>query len=267
MKTGIIQYRQSLIYYRSWGYGHKVLFCLHGYGENGDSFSFLEQKLQEEFTAIAIDFPFHGKTQWNESLAFTVDDVLAILLLIKKDAQPLFLLGYSMGGRVALELLTKFPSKIKSVYLIAPDGLHHNFWHWLATQTFLGNKLFSYTMKNPKWFFSMMEWGYNLKWINKSIYNFTHYYLDDKNERELLYKRWTTMGKIHPKISTIKAAIRQYKIPVTLIFGKYDKIILTKNGKLLAKGLEDCITITELNAGHQLLKETYSAEIIAMFQS
>ena len=66
-----LAYKSSIINYYIFGSGAKTLFCFHGYGEDGNSFAFLEKKLGLAYTLYAIDFPVHGKTQWNEKEPFT----------------------------------------------------------------------------------------------------------------------------------------------------------------------------------------------------
>ncbi|MFY0080090.1 hypothetical protein ABTQ07_20400, partial [Acinetobacter baumannii] len=77
-----------------------------------------------------------------------------------------------MGGRVSLFMLQQFPEQIKSVTLIAPDGLHNNTWHKISTQTITGNRLFHFTMKQPYWLFALMKVATALRLFNKSVYNF-----------------------------------------------------------------------------------------------
>ena len=79
MAGHILAYKNSLINHYVYGSGAKILYCLHGYGEVGSSFEFLEKDLGRNYTLYAIDFPFHGATKWNEPKPFTADDLLAIL--------------------------------------------------------------------------------------------------------------------------------------------------------------------------------------------
>ncbi len=257
-----VAYKSSMINYYCFGRGTELLIALHGYGEDGSSFKILEQELSNTFIIIAIDFPYHGKTIWNEGLLFTATDLLNILQSITPLAlQPFHLLGYSMGGRVSLFMLQQFPEQIKSVTLIAPDGLHNNTWHKISTQTITGNRLFHFTMKQPYWLFALMKVATALRLFNKSVYNFAQYYLKEKESRLRLYNRWTTMRKFNPKLTLLKTIIQNKQIPVKMLFGKYDKIILTKNGLKFKIGLELFVSVKEIEAGHQLLKEKYLAEI------
>ncbi|MEO8713275.1 MAG: hypothetical protein ABI405_14180, partial [Parafilimonas sp.] len=78
-------YKSSGINYYVFGTGNEILFCLHGYGEDGKSFAFLETHLGNTYTLYAIDFPFHGATEWNERQGFSTGDLIIIMQLIQPD--------------------------------------------------------------------------------------------------------------------------------------------------------------------------------------
>ena len=258
-----LAYKSSIINYYVFGNGAEILFCLHGYGQNGNSFSFLEKSLGSVYTLYAIDFPIHGKTKWNEKKPFTINDLFVITQMIQQNKDQEFsLLGYSMGGRFAMGLLQKFSYKIDHVALVAPDGLHANMWYWLATQTKAGNKLFLKTMHKPAWFFSSINAGGKLNILNKSVVKFVHHFLDDKQQRLLLYKRWTCMRKAKPDLIAIKKICAEKNIHLNFLFGKYDHIILSKRATVFNN--EKNINVKVIEAGHQLLKEKYVNEITAL---
>ncbi len=268
MESIIFTYRQSRFSIRKYGNGAKCLIGFHGYGEDGTAFQFLEFHLGTEFTLVAIDLPFHGNTQWNDDLDFDMADLWKIINeLLPINNTTVSFMGYSMGGRIALKLMEQNIAKVDKVVLLAPDGLHRNPWHWLATQTLVGNRLFAFTMKYPTWLFGLMNVANKLGVLNKSIFNFAHYYLDDDIERKYLYQRWTVMRKFHPNLHLLQQKIKAHQKKITLLFGRYDRIILTDKGKKFQQGLEEWVTVKELNAGHQLLKEKYVIEITATFRS
>ncbi|MEO8116242.1 MAG: alpha/beta hydrolase [Bacteroidota bacterium] len=267
----ILKYKSSSVAFHVFGQGPKTLFCLHGYGDSGDSFYFLEKILGDEYCIIAPDLPLHGGTQWNEKKLFQSSDILQWIPLMYEEAgKPLpvknkiHLLGYSMGGRLALSIFTASPQDFEKIVLFCPDGLHENFWHFISTQTLAGNFLFDKTMQHPGWFFKLMEGAYQVKLLNKSIYKFAHHYLDDPKARELLYKRWTLFRKFTPAISIVKKNILKYKIPLTLVFGSYDRIILSGRSDYLKKNNPE-VKVFILDAGHQLLREKYGPEIARVF--
>ncbi|MDE3252146.1 MAG: alpha/beta hydrolase [Bacteroidota bacterium] len=259
-----IRFRNSRIHYLRMGKGPEWLFCFHGYGENAGSFGLLENALGSRYTLVALDFPFHGKTDWQEGLIFEPADLMAIIQLIMQEKKPFCLMGYSMGGRVALDLLDRMPDQVTKLLLVAPDGLHNKPWQMLATRTRLGNRLFSYLMQHPKWTHWYMQWMERLGLYNKELLRFVHYYLDDREERITLYQRWTTMRRFRPDQKRLKKSIREKNIKIHCIFGKYDRVILTKHGRKFSRNSESQISITEIEAGHQLLKEKYIPQIIPL---
>lgn len=270
MEPNILQYRNSAISYYIYGSGSKNAVCFHGYGEEATAFEFFEKYTGNQYTFYSIDLPFHGKTEWNDDLSFSMNDLQEIVqeIINKEKEQPtteiknLTLLGFSLGGRVALSLLQLIPEKIEKLVLLAPDGLKVNFWYWLATQTWIGNKLFKLTMQKPGWFFGLLKLLNKLKMVNASIFKFVNYYIGNPKVRRLLYSRWTTLRKIKPDISIIKKTIVENNTPVRLVYGKHDRIIISSVGEKFRKGIEEYCTISIIPAGHQVLHEKHAEEIM-----
>jgi pimeloyl-ACP methyl ester carboxylesterase len=266
-----LTYKASNISYLRFGTGARPAFCFHGYGEEASSFSFLEKYTGHQFTLFAVDLPFHGETQWREGYNCTTSDLQQIIeqILEANDSKPqtqnpkLSLIGYSLGGRVALALYEKIPSQIERFVLLAPDGLKVNFWYWLSTQTWIGNKLFLLTMQYPQWFFGFLKMLNKLKLVNASIFKFVNYYIGDKEVRRLLYARWTTLRKLKPHISHIRGLIRNNKTSVRLVYGIHDRIILSSVGEKFRKDIEEYCTLSVIRSGHQVLHEKHADEILS----
>jgi pimeloyl-ACP methyl ester carboxylesterase len=264
-------YKASRINYLRFGTGPKPAFCFHGYGEEATSFSFLEKYVGDQYTFFAIDLPFHGHTEWNDGLVFTIDDLSEIIRLLLSQAMTgqrptnynhLSLIGFSLGGRVALSLYEKMPSQIEKLILLAPDGLKVNFWYWLSTQTWIGNKLFVSTMKHPGWFFFLLKILNKLKLVNASVFKFVNYYIGDQQARNVLYQRWTVLRKIKPNLKKTKSLIAKNSTKVRLIYGKHDRIILPVRGEKFIKGIEMHCTLSVIHSGHQVLHEKHVQEIL-----
>jgi pimeloyl-ACP methyl ester carboxylesterase len=261
-----ISFRNSRFHYSCGGAGPRILFAFHGYGESGSSFGFLGDVLGRDFTIVAIDLPFHGATEWREGLFFAPEDLLTVMTAIAAGLgdkeEGWWLMGYSMGGRVALQLLELAPSRVRRMVLLATDGLQMNFWYWLATQTRAGNALFRWTMRRPAWLFFLLRTGNFLRLVNPSIYKFTAHYVDDQRVRENLYARWTTMRGFRPDLRRVGGFIRQYCIPVMLLYGSYDRIIRWERGERFRRPNAPYCELTLLPAGHQLLQAKF-LEVIA----
>jgi len=270
MEGDLINYKNSQISYRHSGSGPKPAICFHGYGEDATSFEFLGNNAGNQFTFYAIDLPFHGRTQWNDELSFTINDLQQIIKKITDQHyqrpgtsnQQLLLLGFSLGGRIALSLYQAIPEQIEKLVLLAPDGLKVNFWYWLATQTWTGTKLFAFTMYHPGWFFGLLKVLNKLQLVNASIFKFVNYYIGDKKARKILHDRWISLRKIKPDIQHIKSLVLKFKTPVRLAYGKHDRIILSSVGEKFRKGIEEQCSITVIHSGHQVLHERHISELL-----
>ncbi len=284
MEQTLIIYKNSRINYSRFGNGPANALCFHGFGEGGDVFGFLAKYAGDQYTFHAIDLPFHGKTEWNEGLTFTISDLIKIIEQIlyrqsgsrqsavvqsattchpeQSEGQKLSLIGFSLGGRIALSLYQAMSEKFGRLVLLAPDGLKVNFWYWFTTQTWLGNKLFALTMKYPGWFFGILKLLNKLGLVNTSIFKFVNYYIGDKEVRQKLYQRWTTMRTLNPKLSLIKSYIRKNNTIVRLIYGHHDRIILSTVGEKFRKGIEQQSKLIIIHAGHQVLHEIHIREIL-----
>lgn len=279
MELHQLTYKNSTINYYRFGSGPKRMLCFHGYGENAEMFGFFEKYAGDPYTFYSLDLPFHGKTDWKDGLTFTNSDlkniIEEILALHLKDSAPhqaqssdprYSLMGFSLGGRIALSLYQSNPGRVEKMILLAPDGLKVNTWYWLATQTWLGNKFFALTMKKPGWFLGFLKLLNKLKLVNASIFKFVNYYIGDAEVRRLLYYRWTALRKLKPDLKRIKNFIRENKTPVRLIYGKHDRIILSSIGEKFRTGIEEQCTLTVIHSGHQVLHEKHIEEILPALQ-
>jgi pimeloyl-ACP methyl ester carboxylesterase len=265
LQKHFLLYKKSAIHYSRFGTGSRLALCFHGYGETEKVFHFLEKEAGSDFTFLALDLPFHGQTVWNEGLLFTPADLQEIVSAIIKEANTsgaITLLGYSLGGRIALQLYQSSPGNIDRLVLLAPDGLSLNPWYWFATQTWLGNRFFKVTMHKPGWFFGLLKLGKKLGLVNSSVFKFVQHAIGDAAIRELLYERWTALRKIRPWLPHIKKRLQQQHTIVRLVYGKHDRIILPVRGEKFCCGLEEQSSIRIIHSGHQLLHPKHTEEIV-----
>jgi pimeloyl-ACP methyl ester carboxylesterase len=270
MQRRSLSYKHAEISFLRFGTGPRRAFCFHGYGEDGESFAFLGSHFSKTYTFYAIDLPYHGATQWQHGKDLTADDVCSIIrrILAQEDGphgneDAITLIGFSLGGRVALAAYEQLGAEVDRLVLLAPDGLKVNFWYWLATQTWAGNKLFYYTMKHPGWFISMLKILNRLHVVNPSIFKFVNFYISDAKVRLALYERWMAMRKLRPSITKIKRSIRERQTTFRLLYGIHDRIIRPARGEKFRRGIEANCEIIILSCGHQVLHPKQAQEIVA----
>ena len=105
------------------GGGDPVLF-LHGYGADLNNWLFNQPAMAANHTTYALDLPGHGgsaKAVGEGTIASLAAAVLAFMQ--SQDIARAHLIGHSMGGAVALALVTGQPDKVASATLVCPAGL------------------------------------------------------------------------------------------------------------------------------------------------
>lgn len=109
------------------GKGFPIL-CLHGHPGSGRSMSVFTDHLSQRFTTIAPDLRGYGNSQTRENFAMTdhLTDLEALCDRLQLDS--FIVLGWSLGGILAMELALKFPERVKGMILVAtaarPFGNH-----------------------------------------------------------------------------------------------------------------------------------------------
>ncbi|MBR8832798.1 MAG: alpha/beta hydrolase [Stigonema ocellatum SAG 48.90 = DSM 106950] len=109
------------------GKGFPIL-CLHGHPGSGSSLSVFTNHLSKRFQTLAPDLRGYGKSRFNDD--FDMGDHLTDLeaLLDQFQVKKCLILGWSLGGILAMELALKLPQRITGLILVAtaarPRGNH-----------------------------------------------------------------------------------------------------------------------------------------------
>ena len=102
----------------------KRLVALHGFTGRGDDYGRLAAELPDEFELVAPDWPGHGaKGGLRDKDAYALAAHLRLIDAAAGEG-PVDLLGYSMGGRIALHWALANPARVSRLILIgASPGL------------------------------------------------------------------------------------------------------------------------------------------------
>jgi pimeloyl-ACP methyl ester carboxylesterase len=85
--------------------------------------------------------------------------------------------------------------------------------------------------------------------------------------RQDLYIRWTTLRGFRPDIGVIRNILSAKKIPVRLLYGRFDRIIRWETGDRFRRRAPaaDCALII-LPSGHQLLQPQNKEAILSLLK-
>jgi len=265
MNAAQLTYRNSDIHYRYSGEGPLSVICFHGFGTYASTFDWLAAHIPGH-RFIAFDLPFHGQTSWNDGDTLSPAQLMEII-----DACPhltdrrFAVMGFSLGGRISLQMVQDFPERILRLVLIAPDGLHVNPIYWFGSQTLLGNRLLKRMLKKPEALARVARRAEALGLANKGILRFVERYLEDTRMRELVYHVWTTFRRFRPDPRKVARLLTERDIPVSLIYGRHDTIIPLAPGERFFLELRGRKKMEILDAGHQILDVRNAAYLAEAF--
>lgn len=103
------------------GEGYPIL-CLHGHPGSGASMSVFTNHLAQRFQTFAPDLRGYGKSRTNAP--FEMTDHLADLerLLDQQQIDRSLILGWSLGGILAIEMALRFPHRVSGLILVATSA-------------------------------------------------------------------------------------------------------------------------------------------------
>lgn len=240
------------------GTGEEYLLCLHGYGQNREWFGHFEQLLGSSYTLVLVDLAYHG-THANFEKGLLFDQNYAkkwMSDLLKLTQKPrIGILGYSIGARISLTLVSWFPEWFNEVWLIAPDGMPVSRTYRFITQTWLGKSIFHSFIKNPWIAFGMIRFGKKAKLLSDKVAGFYSSEIQNEERRQQLFDTWVAYKDAIPKYTVLKKLAHDRKLHFTFILGKQDRVIPLKRTKRFAFKTIKNLELIELDLGHNLLSD------------
>ena len=103
------------------GTGMPCIFMLHGFLGSGKDWRHCADKLQSRYACFMPDLPGHGATTALDNAPHTFEDIAGQLAeaAIRIRTGPIHLVGYSMGGRLALYLALHYPDLFNSAVIVS----------------------------------------------------------------------------------------------------------------------------------------------------
>ena len=220
-------FESSKLHYSVYGQTEKVLLMFHGFGHTHKNMREIEEALSLEYKVYSFDLFFHGFSEWNnEDKPLTSEywNQLITEFLAQNQIQKFSILGFSLGGKLALSLVDHFANSIEKLFLIAPDGLKSNFWYSIATSKPLKG-LFRSIILDPDFFNSLLRVLTKFQLLDKSSARFASIQMNSREKRRRVYYTWTVLKGITPNIDSVIVALNTHSIPTELFVGEYDRII------------------------------------------
>lgn len=247
-----IHYRKNMLHYVKAGTGKQPLLVFHGFGQDHTLYVPLVKALSKKYTLYIVDLFFHGKSEWNEEeqpLEKAAWLAMMQVLFQEQQINSFSILAYSMGGKFALATIEGFPEKVKEVFLLAPDGIKTSFWYSLATYPELFRKFFKSMIFHPERFSMIANKLHEFNLVDKGLIRFADYQMNTEAKRKRVYYSWVVFRRLTFNLKKIARLVNRHNTRLTVVVGKYDKVIRPENMHGLLKHVRNH-RLEILESGH-----------------
>ena len=259
-----VSYKDFVFEYKLFGSGEEYLLAFHGFGREADDYKIFEKTLGEKYMIVAINLYHHGNSEYPVERMFdnqiTKKEFIAHVeeLLNKLKIDRFSIMGYSLGGRVALTCVQLYYKRINRIILIAPDGLKISYYNNFVTRTNVGKNFIKWLVKKPEEFFSMIERLHRYKIVNNRMKRMINFHFETHEKRVLLRNVISSFKNIIPNLNKVARYINKHNIEIVMVFGKHDFIIPIKLGTRFLKGIKSKKEMHVIDASHNILTENAS---------
>lgn len=252
MENRFLIFQEAKLHFLKSGNGPQVLLAFHGFGQDHKTFKQFAHQVDTQYTVYSIDLFFHGESTWNKGempLEKLFWQQLLQEFLRQENINRFSLMGFSMGGKFALASLEAFPTHVEDIFLLAPDGIKTSFWYNLATYPMMFRNLFKSMISKPQRFHVITHTAHRLHIIDKSMLRFVESQMNTEVKRKRVYFSWVVFRHLKFDMNQIAQFINENKIQLTIVVGRFDKIITAKSMNRILSKIENPNLII-LESGH-----------------
>jgi len=218
-----------------WGEGRPVVL-LHGWGTSGDSLAGVAKALEDRFRVYVIDLPGFGWTPPPPEAWGTRDYASHVEAFMDcAEIASASILGHSFGGRIALALAARIPSRVRSLVLVASAGIR--------PRRGLGTSVQVAAAKVGKRLFSFPMWG----GLGDRIVSAVSQRVGSPDYRNAGRMRATLVKVVNEDLRGILWSI---SVPTLIIWGDGDQEVPRSSMEVLAQGIQGSRMEVFEGAGH-----------------
>ncbi len=238
----------SNLYVETHGTGPDLVL-LHGWGLNLRVWDGLIHEMANSFRIITVDLPGHGRSAWNPKARTPAEQAWQVHTTLESLSNRYSLLGWSLGGQIALDLAAAVPGSVERLVLVA------------TTPRFAANADWPYGMPAATLEKMAIQLRTNYK---RTVNDFLELQVRGSvgSEKVLadLKSSLFEHGEAHPKAlvtglttlesSDLRPMLNLVRAPTLVIAGQYDRVTLPAASRALGEALPDARYVEIRRAAH-----------------
>ncbi len=225
--------KQNIFFKTSGNPENPLLIFIHGFMGSHRDWDYFISKIMKKYYCVSLDLPGHGKTPLSlksfEELSFQIKNLIQLL-----NKSNCYLIGYSLGGRIALDFFKRYPDLISGIIL---ESCHPGLKDAKEKKQRIKSdeKLFShFSNQDKESFFNFLNRWYQLPLFgsisnHKSFGKLLEKRMENNPIKLKSFAQYFSLGKQDYFFPTIYKS----KIPILYITGDQDEKY-TKIGKNLS---------------------------------
>ena len=224
------------------------LLMLHGWGLNLRVFDALAGELAD-FRVLRLDLSGHGASAWDPRASSVAGQAQWVAETVRSHLGPCAVLGWSIGGQIALELAAAAPGLVERLVLVAATPRFTTSNDWPHGMTLQALESFATRLEE--------DW-------RRTVSDFLELQVRGSagGERVLrqLQSALIAHGEARPEAlaaglaslrdTDLRARLREVRQPALVIAGQYDRITPPLASRALAKELASARYLELRRAGH-----------------
>jgi pimeloyl-[acyl-carrier protein] methyl ester esterase len=225
------------------------LVLLHGWGLNLRVWDGLTRELSKSFRVLAVDLPGHGRSPWNSKARTPAEQAWQVHATLASHTDRYSLLGWSLGGQIAIDLAAAMPGSVERLVLVAttPKFAASDTWpHGMPGSTL--EKLATQLRTNYKRTVSeFLELQVRGSAASEKVLAELHSSLFSHGEA---HPKALVAGLNTLKISDLRSMLSLVRAPTLVIAGQYDRVTLPAASIALTEALPDARSFVFRRAAH-----------------
>ncbi|MCP4141198.1 MAG: 2-succinyl-6-hydroxy-2,4-cyclohexadiene-1-carboxylate synthase [Chloroflexi bacterium] len=230
---------------------------LHGFMGKGDDWLEIAEGLSNRFYCLMPDLPGHGETPLDEEPAYAAWASALRKALDERNIARTHLVGYSMGGRIALFFALTYPEMVDKLVLeSANPGIIDPVER--AQRAELDDKLAARLRKNGMKYF--LEFWYDIPLFDSlSYYPALKKQLRIERAKQDIESIATVLSALSPgRQPELWSRLKEIELQTLLIAGRLDKKYTAVTEKALTS-ISNCQSVILSTSGHNTHQENPAA--------